>query len=449
MPLKDLSRTLSSDEDLLLRKVAIRMLEKVELHVYIYNEYSYFKEKCSNVTEVISVIQGNRSAQCVWIEVSGPIGKRHDVVKQLGVHFGLHLLTLEDIQTVEEKTKLEIFDDGIYLVMKMLYVHEHNLTNMEQQQISFYLKDNLLITFQEQRTSLFLPIKQRLANNRGRLTKLKSDYLFYCLMNIIIENYMIVLHSIGLKIGDIDAELMQMTSLKSDTLKLIYKIKHDMLHFRIMCAPLKNIIIKLQKSHDRLPRRDPFAVPTAGPKPPKKKRGRRRRISRQTPVNTLQPIKTRGESLSPAQTNRLQPIKSRGQSVSPTRSINARTKRSRQSLSNDDGIILNEYIFMYFKNLHDQILQTNDTIETYSEMINWLVHFYMALNEYDLHQKMRLLTMVHAVFYPMLVIHGLNSMNFDWVPQRDDYDNSYFIFLGILVLIASSLLTWFKIKKWI
>ncbi len=159
---------------------------------------------------------------------------------------------------------------------------------------------------------------------------------------------------------------MQMTSLKSDTLKLIYKLKHDMLHFRTVCAPLKNIIVKLQKSHDRLPRRDLFAVQMAGSKPSKKKRGRRR----QTVVATLQPTKIRGQSLSPVRINMLQPKRSRGQSISPARPIIARRKRSRQSSSTDDRTILHEYIFMYFKNLHDQILQLGDTIHTYSEMID-------------------------------------------------------------------------------
>jgi hypothetical protein len=46
------------------------MLEKVELNVYIYNENSYFEEKCLNVNDILSTIQSNRNAQCVWIEVS-------------------------------------------------------------------------------------------------------------------------------------------------------------------------------------------------------------------------------------------------------------------------------------------------------------------------------------------------------------------------------------------
>jgi hypothetical protein len=106
MPFKTVSRALNPNDDYLLQQV-ISMLENVELNVYIYNESSYFEEKCSNVNEILSAVENHRSAQCVWIEVSGPIEKRQEVIQQLGVHFSLHLLTLEDIQTIDEKTKIE------------------------------------------------------------------------------------------------------------------------------------------------------------------------------------------------------------------------------------------------------------------------------------------------------------------------------------------------------
>jgi len=242
MPFKSLSHEQSSYEDGVLEEV-IHKLEKVELNIFIYNENSYFEKKSSNVADILSFMENNGSPKCVWIEVIGSIEQSYDVVQQLGIHFNLHLLTLEDIQTIDERMKLDILDDGIHLLMKMIYVNEHNHTNIHHQQISFYLKDNVLITFQEKHTPFFLPIKQRLENSRGRLTKLKSDYLFCCLVDIIIENYMVVLRLIGLKIEHIETELMQMKSLKLDTLQLIYKIRHDMLHFRIICSPLKDRLL--------------------------------------------------------------------------------------------------------------------------------------------------------------------------------------------------------------
>lgn len=430
MVFKDLSDDSISNGNNFLDEI-IYVSEKVELNVFIYNEDNYFEEKYSDVTNMLSVIRNNLNAQCIWIEVNGSIEHRHDIVQQLGTYFGLHQLTIEDIQMIKETMKLEIFDDGIYLLMKMIFIHQYNQTNIQQQQISFYLTDNLLITFQEKDTSIFLPIKQRIANNRRLLTKVKSDYLFYSLIDIIIDNYFIVLDLISRKIEDIDSKLMQMTSLKIETLKLIYNIKHDILHFRIVCSPLQYIITKLKKAYDQLPRKDPFAVRTEGTKRLKKKRGRRpRQIIRQRSLTILQMIKIREETLSQTQT------------------ILAQRRISKTLSSNDDETLLHKYIDIYLKNLHDRILQINDTIETYSEMIEWLIRFYMILSENLLQKKIKLLTMINSIFHPLLSIHGLNSMNFVWVPQRDNYHNSYFIVLGIIALIVLSMITCFKVNRW-
>jgi Mg2+ and Co2+ transporter CorA len=125
------------------------------------------------------------------------------------------------------------------------------------------------------------------------------------------------------------------------------------------------------------------------------------------------------------------------------------SRKSRQSLSSNNVTILHEYMFMSLKNLHVHILQMNSTIQTYSEMVSWLVNFYMALNAITVQKAVKLWAMMQAVHYPLLFIHGLNSMNFVWVPQRDGYYNSYFIFLAVMVLIVLTGLTCFKIKKWI
>ncbi|CAF0967528.1 unnamed protein product, partial [Didymodactylos carnosus] len=248
MPFKGLSQVPTVVNVL---ELSTRELQKVELNVFIYDEETYSKHRYYNVNDVLAHIEAN-DTKCIWLEVNGAIQHRDDVLTQLALHFNLHLLTVEDIQTTQQRMKLDIFDDGIYLLMKMIYVEHEHKTNILEKHISIYLKDNLLLTFQEEHNQLFSQIKQRIANSRGRIKKLRTDYLFYCLVDTIIENYMIVLGTISITIEDIDAELMKMSTLKLDTLRLIYFIKHDMLHFRVLCSPLKEIIIKLQKTQDRL-----------------------------------------------------------------------------------------------------------------------------------------------------------------------------------------------------
>jgi magnesium transporter len=82
----------------------------------------------------------------------------HDLLERLGHRFDLHPLVIADIETTEQRTKLDVFEDALFLVSKMIYRDNlRSITCIEQ--ISFYLKNNILITFQEKPKDIFEPIK--------------------------------------------------------------------------------------------------------------------------------------------------------------------------------------------------------------------------------------------------------------------------------------------------
>ena len=84
----------------------------------------------------------------------------HDLLVRLGQHFDLHPLVVADIETTEQRTKLDVFEDALFLVGKMIYRDQvQSITCIEQ--ISFYLKENILITFQEKSKDIFEPIKRK------------------------------------------------------------------------------------------------------------------------------------------------------------------------------------------------------------------------------------------------------------------------------------------------
>ena len=77
---------------------------------------------------------------------------------RLGRRFDLHPLVVADIETTEQRTKLDLFEDSLFLVGKMIYRDTNrSITCIEQ--ISFFLKENTLITFQEKPKDSFEGIK--------------------------------------------------------------------------------------------------------------------------------------------------------------------------------------------------------------------------------------------------------------------------------------------------
>ena len=66
----------------------------------------------------------------------------------------MHSLVIEDIEKTEQRTKLDVFDDGLFLVIKLIY-QDSETKKIHIEQMSFYLKENILLTFQETPKDMF------------------------------------------------------------------------------------------------------------------------------------------------------------------------------------------------------------------------------------------------------------------------------------------------------
>ncbi|CAF3481773.1 unnamed protein product [Rotaria sp. Silwood1] len=220
--------------------------------VFIYDRY-IVEEKYYESIDNIPIIKNN---ECLWIDITGVHDKA--VLASISQRFKIHPLVILDIETNEQRTKLDVFEDALFLVVKLIYP-DHITQKIHIEQISFYLKDNILITFQEKSNDLFDRIKNRIRQNKGRIRSSKIDYLFYSLMDIIVDKYMDVLNIANTKVEAIDHQLMKTLSrdtletiydLKRDILQTIYDLKRDMLDYRRLISPLKEIINRLQKEEE-------------------------------------------------------------------------------------------------------------------------------------------------------------------------------------------------------
>ncbi|CAF0992669.1 unnamed protein product [Rotaria sordida] len=288
----------------------------------------------------------------VWVEINGT---NADLIRAVLEYFDAHIFVIDDIRTLEQRMKMSIINENIYLLLSVIYLNETNHV-VDQQKISFYLTENTLITIQEYRAhALFSTIKYRLRKksikSKGRLKTMKIDYLFYCLLNVVMENYMIVLDSILHETERIDKELMFSTKIKTDTLcvetlRLLFHIKHDLLHFKIVCAPLKDIFIKLQKTRET--------------EVPKRQRPALRQCRRRLKRRLRQAVGHHASHTSP-----------------PRTSIG---DEDDEYLLDDGVLVLNDYIYKYFKRLLDHAVELNDTIDSHADNITSLIDFYMILN---------------------------------------------------------------------
>lgn len=177
-----------------------------------------------------------------WFNVDGV----HDIdlLEKIGSKFHLHHLLLEDIANTTQRPKTEFYGTYIYQCIKMISydADNHELT---EEQVSIILTEDAVITFQEKTGDVFENIRERIENSRGRIRSVKSDYLFYALIDSIIDHYFIAIEQIGDYLDQLEDEIFD--DPQKDSLNKAQKNKRMLLKLRRAIFPLRESISRLLK----------------------------------------------------------------------------------------------------------------------------------------------------------------------------------------------------------
>ncbi len=222
--------------------------QSMEINLIEYDKASYCERVITNIEECLAC----EPPQAIrWWEIKGLY--QEVIIEKIGQHFGIHPLVLEDILNVHERPKAEDFENYIFIVLKAL-IWDEEKKEVEQQQISFILGKNFVISFQEKNNTIFEPIKQRIKIPQSRIRSMGADYLLYALMDIIIDHYFVVLENIGEITENLEDKLLVRPD--KGTLRQIQHLKRKLILLRKSIWPLKEAISFIEKSESELVTRE-------------------------------------------------------------------------------------------------------------------------------------------------------------------------------------------------
>lgn len=214
---------------------------EVGLHLIHYGTDVLEEKSLSNFTEYEN--KEIKTEGIEWLDVVG----LHDtaLIEQIGKKFSIHPLALEDILNTEQRPKIDEYDDFLYIVLKMLDLDEETGA-LTIEQVSFILKENLVISFQERKGDVFDSVRERIRNTAGRFRKLGADYLLYALMDSVVDNYFVILEKIGEQVEE--TEELLLTHPDQETVRSIYRMKRELLTLRHAVWPLREAVSSIRKT---------------------------------------------------------------------------------------------------------------------------------------------------------------------------------------------------------
>jgi len=183
-----------------------------------------------------------------WINVDGLADL--EVLQHFGSCYGIHPLVLEDILATDQRPKAADYGEYLYVVLKMIVLDEQT-GEIKSEQVSMVLGQNYLISFQEGlEGDVFEQVRLRLNNEQARLRLTGPDLLLHALLDVIVDNYFLVLEKLAERIEDVEDELIEKPS--TTTVHAIYRLKRQMLFLHKAVWPLREVVSGLQRRDSQL-----------------------------------------------------------------------------------------------------------------------------------------------------------------------------------------------------
>ena len=206
----------------------------IRISVYDYDR-EQLDESLLDATSGLDTLPERRGEKRVrWIDISG---LHPFVVASIQRLAGLHTLAAEDILHLGQRSRMETYDDHIYLPFQMARLSHDSII---AEQVSLFIFRDMVITFQEANSEVWEPIRDRLRRPGTRLRNHGADYLAYALCDAVIDNAYLVAEEYGRRLETLEAAVLQ--NPKPIRLSEIQSIRRQLSSLRRTLGPFRKAL---------------------------------------------------------------------------------------------------------------------------------------------------------------------------------------------------------------
>ena len=244
--IKPLERLITKKVLLVNPTIASARKEPEKTAIFVY-EYDSLGVDCRQLDSIEDTFKYLESSKNFWINLSGL--KKADI-DRICERFGIHPLIAEDILSSGQRPKMDELNSLIYCLLNMLYFNKE-VPSVESEQISIVLGSHFVLSFQEDATrDVFDLLRQKIKISGSKVRDNKADYLFYSLIDLIVDNYFVVMERLGEKIEDLEEDIVHRADTR--TLAKINFLRKEMIFLKRNISPVREMINGILRSETTL-----------------------------------------------------------------------------------------------------------------------------------------------------------------------------------------------------
>lgn len=217
--------------------------EETKIFLYEYDNNNCVAIPIKSVEETFAHFD---SPGITWINVEG---LRKEDVEAICTHFGIHPLIMEDILSIGQRPKMDEINGLVFCMLNMLY-YETN-SGVEAEQVSIVLGKNYVITFQEDASKdVFNTLRDKIKINGSKVRQNGADFLFYSLIDSIVDHYYLVMEKLGEKIELLEEDIIRNANTRS--LAKINMLRKEMIVLKRSVSPVRELVNGILRSDSEL-----------------------------------------------------------------------------------------------------------------------------------------------------------------------------------------------------
>lgn len=213
------------------------------LHLVAYNADEYVEQRLDRVEDVQEYLD---KFGVVWLDVQGV--EDANLLTKIGELFTFGALSLEDIQEIQHRAKVDFFENCVQLQLKM----PHWNGQLEVDQISVFVGRDFVVTFQtlSQYADYFESIRKRVRSGRPLMRSHGADYLGYALIDRVVDAGFPVVEEFEKIYHEIEIAVIEPSN--PDLLMRIHTMNCQLWELKRLLAPHRDILEAVRRRPESL-----------------------------------------------------------------------------------------------------------------------------------------------------------------------------------------------------
>lgn len=190
------------------------------------------RQPCGDLSDELDALRtSGDSSGFLWIGLKDPTDAEFDLVND---ELHLHPLAVEDAVKGNQRAKVELYDNTIFVVLKTLRYVERT-SDIETGEVMLFVGDRFVVTVRRGEANPLVDVRRKLEAHPDQLEHGEVAVL-HAVMDSIVDNYLSIDNELQVDLDEIEEEVF--SGARDVDSGSIYRLKREVLEFRRAAVPL-------------------------------------------------------------------------------------------------------------------------------------------------------------------------------------------------------------------